>query len=100
LVLDAVPDSMPERVLLSDWSAVVEHVRRFGESGSVEIADDRAVAEFGTAHLTVERDGRVESGMPLHAFDADGVEALAFDHDDGAVRVTAGDVRYEFRRPG
>ncbi len=90
---------MPERVPLSDWSVVTEHVRRFGESGSTEIGDERAVVTFGTARFAVERDGGVESGMPLHGFDADAADALAFDHDDGVVRVEAGGIRYEFRRP-
>lgn len=90
------------RVPLSDWDAVVEHLDRFCAGGEFEADDDRAVCRFGNAWLAVSRDGTVETGMALHAFAREGVDALAFDHDRGELTVaTAGGDRltYTFRRP-
>jgi hypothetical protein len=38
--------------------------------------------------------------MPLHGFEASGVEALGVDPVGGRLLVETGDTRYEFRRPG
>ncbi|WP_254765774.1 hypothetical protein [Salinilacihabitans rarus] len=90
------------RVPLSDWDAVVEHLERFCAGGEFEVDDGRAVCRFANARLAVSRDGTVETGMPLHAFARDGVDALAFDHDRGELTVATADgdrSTYTFRRP-
>jgi hypothetical protein len=37
--------------------------------------------------------------MPLHAFGAERVERLEFDHERGRIRLSTGGVDYEFRVP-
>ena len=37
--------------------------------------------------------------MPLHAFGAEEVECLAFDHERGRIRLSTDGVDYEFRLP-
>jgi hypothetical protein len=90
------------RVPLSEWEAVVEHLQRFGEPGSVTVGDDRIRVETGSADLAVTRAGRVETGMPLHDFASEGVDALYVDHERGRVQVRGTEesgLEYEFRRP-
>lgn len=88
-----------ERVALADWDAVVEACRRFAGAGRADVDEDRVTLSMGASSLVVTRDGRVETGMPLHAFAADDVGALWFDHDGGRLAVDDDGVTYEFRRP-
>ncbi len=61
---------------------------------------DRITVTVGSAHVTVTRDGYVETGMPLHEFEKGGVETLRFDHEAGHLRIHGADgLDYEFRRP-
>ncbi|MBX0294499.1 hypothetical protein [Haloarcula nitratireducens] len=88
----------------TDREALQRHLERFAGAGEVTEADDGALsAEFGqSTYVTIGPDGRVDSGMPLHAFDAP-ADTLVFDHDAGELRVEFGDgeaaVSYTFRRP-
>ncbi|MFB6127903.1 MAG: hypothetical protein ABEJ79_11500 [Halolamina sp.] len=92
-------DGERERVSLSEWSRVVDHLERLGETGDVAVDADEVSVRVGSSSVVVTRDGRVETGMPLHEFAADGVAALAFNHDAGVLAVETDDVTYEFRRP-
>jgi hypothetical protein len=93
------------RVPLAEWESVIEHLERFGQRGDVAVEDDRVRVESGGARLVVTRDGRVETGMPLHDFESGGIDALYVDHDGGRVQVRGADaaggggMEYEFRRP-
>jgi hypothetical protein len=91
---------MATRIELSDWDAVVEELRQFGEPGDVTAGDGRIRIDVGSARLEVSRDGRVSTGMPLHDFEHRGAVELVVDHDAGSVRTEADDVSYTFRRPG
>ena len=89
----------------ADTDAVGRHLERFAGANAVTEREDGAVvADFrGVTHVTVHPDGRLETGMPLHAF-AGRVDRLVFDHDAGELRVERtgedGDgVTYTFRRP-
>lgn len=86
-----------------DTEAVRRHLGRFAGEQAVSVREDGAiVADFrGVTHVTVEPDGRVETGMPLHAF-AGAVDRLVFDHDAGElqfIRDGPDGVSYTFRRP-
>lgn len=87
------------RVPVADWDALTEQFRRF--DAEVEISDGRIALRSGSARFAVTRDGAVEAGMPLHELSTAGVEALAFDHGRGRIRVESadGDLAYEFRQP-
>ena len=89
-----------ERVPLEPWSAVADNLREFAADGEVSESGEGIEITVGSATLLVAKDGRVAAEMPFHEFEAGDVDALYFDHDRGAVRVEAGDVSYEFRRPG
>ncbi|WP_226480841.1 hypothetical protein [Natrinema amylolyticum] len=91
---------MTSRIQLSDWDAVTDELRRFGEAGDVTTGDDRIRIDFGSAHLEVSRTGRVSAGMPLHDFERRGEVDLIVDHDAGSVTIDADGVVYTFRRPG
>ncbi|MFB6219150.1 MAG: hypothetical protein ABEH77_08270 [Halobacteriaceae archaeon] len=94
------PDGGYTEVPIEDWAAVVEHLRRFGAPGEVTVEDGRVAVSVGSSRVAVTRDGRVETGMPLHGFEKAGVETLGFDHDAGRLRVQGADgLVYEFRRP-
>jgi len=84
-------------VPVSDWAAVERGLRGF--DGEVEAAGDRLTLQAGSARFSAWRDGTVEAGMPLHAFEAEEVERLALDHDRGRIRLSTDDVDYEFRLP-
>lgn len=89
-----------ERVPLTEWETVVSALQRFASAGSVEEEADRITVQTGSAHVTVTRDGTVETGMPLHDFSATDVEALYLDVEGGRLQIRddeRGD--YEFRRP-
>lgn len=91
------------RVPLTDWGALVEHLDEFCRGGKFTAGEERAVCEFANAQVIVTRDGRVETGMPLHAFQRDGVETLLLDHDSGELTVATGAdderLEYTFHRP-
>jgi hypothetical protein len=86
-----------ERVPVEDWAAVEAALRGF--DADVETSENRLVLCAGSARFAVSRDGTVETGMPLHGFTASGVDTLRVDHEAGHVRVSTGDVEYEFRVP-
>jgi hypothetical protein len=93
-------DGGHERVPVSDWATLEDHLRRFAGRGSVEASDGRIAVSVGSARFAVPRAGSVETGMSLHSFEQEGVEALYFDHEAGHVQVRGGDgLVYEFRRP-
>lgn len=87
-----------ERVPLDDWAAVVDAVERFAADGAVETDDGSVSAQLGSARVRITRDGAIETGMPLHGFAADGVDAIYVDAERGRLQVREG-VDYEFRRP-
>ncbi|WP_433625920.1 hypothetical protein [Halomicrococcus sp. NG-SE-24] len=91
-------DARYDHVSIDDWDAVEEHLRRFADTGRVDTAGERVVAELDNSRFSVARDGEVSAGMPLHDFDAV-VDELRFDHDGGAIVVRGDDFDYEFRRP-
>lgn len=94
------PDDSYTEVAVADWESVIEQLRRFGEPGTVEVEADRVAVSVGGASVTVTRDGRVETGMPLHGFRLEETETVEFDHDAGQLRVRGSDgLVYEFRRP-
>ena len=89
-----------EKVPLGDWDTVVSALAQFGSDGSVDQQDDRITVQTGSAHVTVTRDGTVETGMPLHDFTTTGVEALYLDIEGGRLQIREDDgTDYEFRRP-
>lgn len=95
------PREVPEeytRVPVDDLGTLEQHLREVG--GSVEATDEAVRLESGRAHLTVTREGNVDTGMPLHTFQTDGVDALYVDTDRGRVRVYGPEgLSYEFRTP-
>ena len=98
-----LPDGGRERVAISDWESVVDHLGDFCTGGEFTADDDGVVCEFPNARLRVTRDGAVETGMALHTFERTGVESLLVDHERGELTVgatTDGErLEYTFRRP-
>ncbi|MFD1585569.1 hypothetical protein ACFR9U_01135 [Halorientalis brevis] len=98
-----LPDGGADQVQLAEWETVVDHLDEFCQGGKFTVTDDRVICEFPNAKVVVTRDGTVETGMPLHAFERDGVETLLFDHDRGELTVAidgdGGRLRYTFHRP-
>jgi hypothetical protein len=98
-----LPDGGAERVRLEDWGTVVDHLDDFCLGGECSAEDDRVVCEFPNARLAVSRDGTVETGMPLHTFEREGVETLLVDHERGELTVAANGederLEYTFHRP-
>lgn len=89
-----------ERVPISDWRAVEDHLREFvREGGEVAESAERIEVRVGNASFSVTRDGIVTAGMALHDFEDGGVEALYFDHERERIRIESGDSSYVFRRP-
>ena len=84
----------------SDRGALRDYLKQFAGADRVtERGDGTLVAEFsGSTYFSVDPDGRVEGGMPLHGFDGPADE-LRFDHERGEIHVSAGGVSYTFRRP-
>lgn len=89
-------------VPIDDWSVVCRRLRVWCERAGTYRETERngvdcATCEFGgPTRFAVTRDGRVDTGMPLHEFE--GVaRRLAF--TENAVRVIGDDVAYTFRRP-
>jgi hypothetical protein len=85
-----------------DRGQLRQHLEWFAGADSVTVeADGRLTAEFGgSTFVSVDTDGHVWTGMPLHTFEGE-CDWLAFDHDAGEMHVGAGDetVTYSFRRP-
>jgi hypothetical protein len=73
--------------------------RELGRLGEVTADGEAVVLRAGSARFAVTRAGRVEAGMPLHAFAAEEVTRLRVDPDAGRVVVTGEGVEYEFRVP-
>jgi hypothetical protein len=90
-------------VATAEWDTVREHLETFCEGAELTADGERVTCEFANARLTVTADGTVEAGMPLHAFERQGVDSLVFHQERGEVVVEAGDdeahLRYTFRRP-
>jgi len=84
----------------TDRDTLRSHLERFAGTDRVsETGEGTLTAEFSAAtYVSVDTDGRVSTGMPLHSFDAP-ADRLRFDHDAGECHVTAGGVSYTFRRP-
>ena len=88
-----------ESVSLDEWDLVISELRRFAGSREVTVEDGRARVDFGSAHVEIDRDGRVDTGMPLHEFESAAAVELVFDHDAGELIVRGEGVEYTFRRP-
>jgi hypothetical protein len=96
-------DGGGRRVAIAEWETLSEHLEQFCDGAQFSVDAGLATCEFATARFTVSEDGTVEAGMPLHAFEREGVDSLLFYHDRGEVVVEADDdethLRYTFRRP-
>lgn len=96
-------DGGGRRVAIAEWDTIREHLAEFCDGAAFTADDERVTCEFANARLTVTADGTVEAGMPLHAFERQGIDSLVFYHERGEVVVEAGDddshLRYTFRRP-
>ncbi len=92
-----------ETVSLEEFESAVAQLRRFADDREVTVDrdGDRARVDFGSAHVELTREGRVDTGMPLHAFESAGAVELAFDHDAGELHIRSrdGETAYTFRRP-
>ena len=88
-----------ERVPIEDWGGIEDALGRI-TGGTVESSSDEIRLVSGSATFTVTREGGVDAGMPLHAFEREGVAALYVDADRGRIRVYGPDgLAYEFRIP-
>jgi hypothetical protein len=86
------------RVPIDDWEKLERHLREV--DGSVETVDGVIQLRSGSAQFTVTREGDVDTGMPLHAFEREGVEALYVDTERDRIRVYGPEgLAYEFRSP-
>ncbi|MFC4989516.1 MULTISPECIES: hypothetical protein [Saliphagus] len=90
---------MAERVELSDWVELTAQLRRFADGAETTVDDDRIRIEFGSAHVEIGREGRVETGMPLHGFEREGDAEFVVDHEAGTLTVEGETTSYTFRRP-
>jgi len=89
-----------ERVPIDDWAGIESHMRRIAGRGSIETSDAEIAVQSGSARFAVTRDGGIDAGMPLHAFEKGDIEALYFDHGRDRIRVYgSGGLAYEFRKP-
>ena len=91
-------DERFERVSPSEWNRLRRLLERFCTDG-VSLDGDRLTCRCGVATFTVDRDGDVEAGMPLHGFSSDSVESIGVDADGGELLVETSETRYVFRRP-
>jgi hypothetical protein len=91
-------DERFERVPLSEWRRLRSLLEQFCTDG-VTVDDDRLTCQCGVASVTVDREGTIEAGMPLHGFSTTGVEAVGVDVDRGELLVETTETRYVFRRP-
>ena len=87
-----------ERIPLTEWRRLHDALERVCRGG-VDESEDRLTCRFGGASFTVDRAGTVEAGMPLHGFEASGVEAIGVDPESSELLVETADTRYVFRRP-
>ncbi|MFC6757764.1 MULTISPECIES: hypothetical protein [Haloarcula] len=91
-----------ETVDPTDREPLRKHLEQFAGTDRVtETRDGTLFVEFSrSAFFSVDAEGCVDSGMPLHGFDGPADE-LRFDHDAGEIHVRADDatVTYTFRRP-
>ncbi len=90
-------------VPVSDWEALRRQLERFAGEAFAERPDGSLVCDFaGVTHFTVLPDGRVDTGMPLHAFEGP-ADRFVFDHERGEVTVEIdreeATLSYTFRRP-
>jgi hypothetical protein len=86
------------RVPIDDWAELERHLREV--DGSVETADGVIQLRSGDAQFTVTREGDVDTGMPLHAFEREGVDVLYVDAERDRIRVYGPEgLAYEFRSP-
>lgn len=90
---------MAERVGLSDWAELTKHLHRFASSDTTA-EEDQVRIDFGSAHVEVGRDGRVDTRMLLHEFEREGDVAFVFDHEAGTLTIESEDAIYTFRRTG
>jgi hypothetical protein len=104
---DRTPASRPDGghavVALSDRDRLRRELERFGDEAFVRRDDGTLACDFaGVTHFTVLADGRVDAGMPRHAFEGK-PDRLVFDHERGEVTVEIDregrPVSYTFRRP-
>lgn len=91
---------MAERVVLSEWAELTAQLRQFADGAETTADEDRLRLEFGSAHVEVGREGRIETGMPLHEFERVGDVEVVVDHDAGTLTIESEDTSYTFRRPG
>jgi hypothetical protein len=92
-----VPDTYT-RVPVDDWERLERHLREV--DGSVETGDGVMQLRSGDAQFTITREGDIDTGMPLHAFEQEGVDALYVDIERDRIRVYGPEgVSYEFRSP-
>ena len=98
---DSTTTDENEAVDPTDREALRRHLEQFIGSDSVTAdADGTLTARFSSStYVSVDPDGHVQSGMPLHAFDGP-AERLHFDHGDGEFHVVTDEgSSYTFRRP-
>jgi hypothetical protein len=89
-----------ERVPIEDWSAIEEHLRRAAGRDAIEASDAEISLHSGSARFVVTTEGDVNTGMPLHGFATEGVDALYVDAVRGRIRVYGPNgLDYEFRIP-
>ncbi|MEF8782033.1 MAG: hypothetical protein V5A39_04205 [Haloarculaceae archaeon] len=96
---------MTDRVVVpvSDRESLRSELERFAGAAFSERSDGTFVCDFaGIPHFTIRSGGRVDAGMPLHAFEGE-ADRFLFDHDRGEVTVEADrdgeTLSYTFRRP-
>jgi len=99
----AVADGGRVVVPVADRERLRSELARFAGGALASRADGSLSCEFGgVTHFTVLPDGRIDSGMPRHAFDGP-ADRLVFDHDRGEVTVETdleeATLSYTFRRP-
>lgn len=91
---------MSTTVPIDEWDRMATELRTFaGEEGRVEESEDGLRVDFGSAHVSLGRDGRVETGMPLHDFATADAVAVEFDHEAGVFHVRGEHTTYRFERP-
>ncbi|MBX0285014.1 hypothetical protein [Haloarcula salinisoli] len=86
----------------TDRETLRGHLERFATPDSVTAdADGTLTARFSSStYVSIDPEGHVRTGMPLHAFDGP-AERLHFDHGDGELHVATAEeaISYTFRRP-
>jgi hypothetical protein len=91
---------MSTTVPLEEWDRLTTELREFADGeGTVEESDEEIRVDFGSAQVALTREGRVETGMPLHDFATADAVAIEFDHDAGEFHVRGEHATYRFERP-